>query len=160
MHIVCTRKHSSPHAWGYGSATVRCYVGPLQPTHALHLMATAKRKTAAKSAAHKKGPRAAEAQLLRVAYEPTLDTPTYYSNHFEVGHTRHEFIMLAGRVQGKLTEAMRRELEESGQLSLEPELQILLAPTLMPGLIRALTDQLRKWEEKFGAVPTTQEKQP
>lgn len=92
-----------------------------------------------------------EAQV-KVSLEPSLETLPIYANHVEVGHTRHEFTVLAGRVPGKMPAQRFRLAQESGTLQLEPDVTILLAPTLVPGLIRALQIQLEKWEGKYGVV--------
>ena len=86
---------------------------------------------------------------LQVALEPSIDHTPLYSNHVEVGHTRHEFSMLFGRVPGKLGAQLFAEATASGTLKIEPDALVLIPPTLMPGLIRALQTQLSKWEARF-----------
>lgn len=91
---------------------------------------------------------------VRVSLEPAIDALPIYSNHIEVGHGRHEFTMLVGRVPVKLPAARLEAAAGSGQLDLDPEAVIVLPPTLLPGLIKALQTQLEKWEKKFGPLPT------
>ncbi|MCW5671534.1 MAG: hypothetical protein KIT86_17905 [Hydrogenophaga sp.] len=92
-----------------------------------------------------------EAQV-KVSLEPTFETVPVYANHIEVGHTRHEFTILAGRVPGKMPAERFKQARETGLLQLEPEVTILVAPTLVPGIIRALKLQLEKWEKVNGPV--------
>lgn len=88
--------------------------------------------------------------VIKVALDPTDETLTYYTNHVEVAHSRHEFSLIAARLPGKLSVAARLNAEETQELVLEPELQLLIAPTLMPALIKALQSQYAVWHEKFG----------
>lgn len=92
-----------------------------------------------------------EAQV-KVSLEPSLESLPIYANHVEIGHTRHEFTFLAGRVPGKISADRFKLAQQLGTLQLEPDVTILLAPTVIPGLIRALQVQLEKWEGKFGVV--------
>lgn len=103
----------------------------------------------AKGATSKKAPDAGldrQEFKIRPNFEPTEDTPTYYANHFEVGQTPHEFFILAGRIPGKISSARRMDIDPDGTMNVDPEVQILLAPSLVPGLIKALTSQLEKWK--------------
>lgn len=97
-------------------------------------------------------PTNAEAQV-KVSLEPSFETVPYYANHIEVGHTRHEFTILAGRVPAKMSAERFAQIKESGLLQLEPDVTLMFAPTLMPGLIRALQTQLEKWEKANGPIP-------
>ena len=119
-------------------------------------MATSKRKVipmpARKRAGKGGSQQGADGTTVKVSLEPSIDTVPIYSNHIEVGHTRHEFTILIGRVPGKMPAETFASAAASGQLLLEPDATVLVPPTLVPGLIKALEAQLHTWEEKFGPV--------
>lgn len=94
---------------------------------------------------------------VKVSLEPSIETVPVYSNHIEVGHTRHEFTILAGRVPGKMSSERFRLAKETKLLQLEPDVTILLAPTLVPGVIRALQTQLDIWEKAYGPISPDKE---
>ena len=79
------------------------------------------------------------------------ETPTYYFNHAEITYLPHDFSLLFARLPAKLTPD-RLEEAQGGTLTLECELQVLLAPTMIPRLIEALTIQRRRYEEQWGPI--------
>ena len=87
---------------------------------------------------------------IRVQFDPAVDSPITYANHIEVGHTQHEFALLAGRVPAKLSLGVKEQAQTTGELILEPEVQLVLPPSLIPSLIHALQTQLQAWQERFG----------
>jgi hypothetical protein len=89
---------------------------------------------------------------IKVAVEPTDDTPTYYANYAEVNLAAHEFALSFVRVPTKLGTGRTADVQESGSLELEPVVQVLFAPTLLPGLVRALTTMRAAYEERFGPI--------
>lgn len=95
---------------------------------------------------------------VKVSLEPSFETVPYYVNHIEVGHTRHEFTILAGRVPAKMSAERFAQIKETGLLQLEPDVTLMVAPTLLPGLIRALQTQQDKWEKANGPIVPTKEK--
>jgi hypothetical protein len=76
----------------------------------------------------------------------------HYVNHIEVAHTKHEFTLTCGKLPAKLSPVRLQMAKESGEVHLEPMLQLVIPPTIMPGLISALTSQLEKYEQKNGLV--------
>lgn len=83
-----------------------------------------------------------EQLAMRISLDPTRDTPAFYVNNVEVGRTQHDFLLLGARIPAKISPD---ELE--GQLAgevlrVEPDVQLILPPTLIPGLIAALQKQL------------------
>jgi len=61
--------------------------------------------------------------------------------------------MVVARVPAKQSKLATAEMRQTGELLIEPDVQVLLPPTVVPGLIKALTLQLEKYEERFGPVP-------
>src|SRR5260370_40975477 len=79
------------------------------------------------------------------------DAFTYYANHAEISCTAHEFAILFARFPAKLPPD---KLEEArgGALSIDCDVQILISPTLISGLIRALITQKETYEKRFGVI--------
>ena len=89
---------------------------------------------------------------VKVALPQTDDTPTYYVNYAEISHSQYEFALSVVRIPTKLDPERLAAAKKTGTLKLEPTLQVLLPPRLLPGLIAALQTQLKSYEDKFGKV--------
>ena len=87
------------------------------------------------------------------------DASPLYINFAEVSHSRHEFMMHCLQVPTKLTPTMREVILSSGELRLSPILTLLMPPTLLPGLIKALTLQMEKYEQQCGPIRKTPEEE-
>ena len=84
------------------------------------------------------------------------DTPYYYANCAAVGHTEYDFILSVLRTPSQLTAEQTTLTKQEKPIPIEPLLQISLPPRLIGGLIRAFTEQRRRYEKEFG--PIRQEK--
>lgn len=117
-------------------------------------MATKKRKTVGGRLNGNGKGHAAKDPEVTVKIEVTTgpDTPTYYINFAEVHHSQHEFGMAVVRTPGKMPRAQIEALKESGQLVVSADVLLLFPPTMLPGLIDALTQQRQKFEAKFGPI--------
>jgi len=80
------------------------------------------------------------------------DVPTYYISHAEISMTQHDIGMSVGRLPPKLAPEAVETLKKTQVLHIEPMLQLLFAPTFLPGLIRALTIQRQQYENMFGPI--------
>ena len=80
---------------------------------------------------------------MRVVLEETEDVSLFYANYAEVTHSAHEFAIFGVQVPAKLSEEQNSRVKESGVLSLPAEFQIIVPPTMIPGLIEALQGQLK-----------------
>ena len=107
---------------------------------------------ATKSAKAAKVSRPDAQKPVKIRLEALPDAPTYYANFVEISHTAHEFMLSTARVPTKLPEPLKQEAVNKGELVLTPELQIVIAPTVLPGLIRALKIQRESYEKKFGEI--------
>lgn len=87
-----------------------------------------------------------------VSVETIPDLATYYVNHIEVGMTRHDIAMTVARLPAKLPPETLKVLQETMVLHVEPILQLIIPPTLLPGLIRAPTVQREQFEGIFGPI--------
>jgi hypothetical protein len=107
------------------------------------------------SMARKKRARAAaiepERVPVRVLVDAVDESAVYYANYVECSFAPHECLLSFARVPAKLSVA-RTEEAKGGTLRLEPLVQIIVPPTLMPGLIRALTTTKEGYEKIMGPI--------
>jgi hypothetical protein len=75
------------------------------------------------------------------------DLPVYYVNYMEVAHSLNEFGLFAVRTPVKPSSQQVEEAQQTGQMRLEPEFHLVLPPTVIPGLIGALTAQKDAYEQ-------------
>lgn len=92
---------------------------------------------------------------LRVVVEATRDTPTYYVNHAQLTFSEHEVALVFARMPTKPSRDEIREAEEFGELTVDPELQIIIPPTVLPRLIDALEMIRGHYEENYGKIGRT-----
>lgn len=85
-----------------------------------------------------------------VRLEPLEGASVYYVNYVEVGNSPQDFSLICGRLPGKLSVEKIKEAKTLGALVIEPEVQLIIPTTLVPGLIRALTIQKEKYEKLYG----------
>lgn len=76
------------------------------------------------------------------------DIPQYYINHVEVNSIVHDFVLSMGRLPGRLSPEVLEAAKKSGVVSFPAELQVLVPPTLIVGLIKALTFQKELYEKQ------------
>jgi len=81
-----------------------------------------------------------------------FDGSSMYVNHAEIGHSQHEFIMLWAQVSARQSRAQMEEIQTTGELRVEPMAQLMIPPTLLPSLIRALVNQKEKYEKEHGKI--------
>ncbi len=113
----------------------------------------AKSKKAAARKTDGVGARRAEAEVaLSIDVTSGPDTPTYYINMAEIHHTAHEFGMAVVRTPGKMPKERLEALKTAGQLVVPADVLLLFPPTMLPGLIEALTLQRDKFESRFGPI--------
>jgi hypothetical protein len=87
---------------------------------------------------------------VRVILDP-VDESVHYANYVETSFGTYECLLSFGRVPPKLNIAQTEEVK-SGTLKLEPLVQIIVPPTLIPGLIRALTTTKDGYEKMMGPI--------
>ena len=104
-------------------------------------------------AARKKTERPTKPELeLRIVVEANQDTPTYYVNHAEIALGAHELAIWFARLPTKPNRDETEAMRASGEIVVEPEFQILMPPTLLPGLIVALQTTKDNYEALFGPI--------
>ena len=98
----------------------------------------------------------AQAPAKAVKARPVLDinesTANYCVNFAEVSYTVHEFSIQAVRMPTKLSDERLEAARKSGVAKFTAEVQLVLPPTLLPGLIRALTISKENYEKQFGVA--------
>lgn len=111
----------------------------------------ARKRAASSSAAEPK----VETATVRIVAEPTAETPTYYINHVEMAAGPHEFAMWFTRLPTKPSRIETQMAIESGELRVDPEFQILLPPSIMPGFATALEKVRAGYEKEHGPIRTS-----
>jgi hypothetical protein len=102
-------------------------------------------------------PKSPTSVAVKVVLDVSDDTPSYYVNVLEIAHSRHDFSLVAARVPAK-TSVQKLELaKQTGEMRVEPERQLVVPPTVIPSLIRALTIQRASYEQKYGVLPDEEE---
>lgn len=109
---------------------------------------------ATKKATKKRSGKSAKPEVLgvKIVLEASEDTPSYYVNYVEIIHSQHEFGLYAAQMPTKLSTDSLEAARKSGEIHVEPTLQLVVPPTLIPGLIRALETQKQSYEKEFGMI--------
>jgi hypothetical protein len=89
-----------------------------------------------------------------VVVEVPEGTPSVYANFMEVSNTPWDFSLILAKLPPKPNPSKIEEIKASGLLQLTAEITINFPPTLMAGLIRALTAQKELYEKMTGTVLT------
>jgi hypothetical protein len=111
------------------------------------------RSTKRKPAEVNQSESAQQPMAVPVQVEVSDVTPFYYINSAEVGHTLHEFSISAVRLPVKLSQDAMTEAVANRSITLPADVQLLLPPSMVRDLIRALSTQLEAYEERFGKIP-------
>lgn len=94
-----------------------------------------------------------------ISVKPVLDVSEdsgfVYANHAEVGHSRHEFFVLFAKIPSKIPRSRLEIVKASGELHFDASVQLVIPPSLIGGLIKALSDQRAKYEKEFGPIMDT-----
>ncbi len=85
---------------------------------------------------------------VRVAIDVPDGTPAHYANYIEISHTKWDFALIAARLPAKHSAAKIVDMQATGILPLHADVTINFPPTLIAGLIRALTVQKEAYEKE------------
>ncbi len=88
----------------------------------------------------------------KVVLHPSEDTAQYYINYAEVAVSQNEFSIYGVRIPTKPRPYEVEAIKISGELHLEPEVQIIIPVTVIQGLIDALIRQRDLYTAQFGTV--------
>jgi hypothetical protein len=97
-------------------------------------------------------PTPAEIRVSGFKLDTRPDTPSYYVNYMGVSHTPFEFTLSAAKIPAQLSEEQVNTAKKNEPVVLETILQLIVPPLLIEGLILALTDQKKKYEETIAKV--------
>jgi hypothetical protein len=75
-----------------------------------------------------------------------------YSNYAEVSSAMHEFQILFALLPTKPKAEQIEQMVQGSALNLDAQVQILLPPTVIPGLIKALTTTKDRYEALAGPI--------
>lgn len=106
--------------------------------------------------ANKRSPKSKKGTIkeIPVRIVPTVSdaTPFFYCNYVSVSHSRYDFVLTPVKIPVLLTDNQRHAVQKDRRLSVEAAFQIAIPLRLMPELIEALSEQKRKYEERFGPI--------
>ena len=89
---------------------------------------------------------------VNIGLDVTDDTPIFYANHFEVGHSNNEFMLNIARFPPKPSSEQMKRAAETGALIIEPEMQVLFPPRIALALLEALKVQIASYEKNIGEI--------
>jgi hypothetical protein len=89
---------------------------------------------------------------ITVEVDAKPDTPFYYVNYIGVNHTPYDFTISALKLPSQLSPEQKEYARKKAPVPMEPTLQLIIPTHLIKGLIRALSVQCQKYEEKFGVI--------
>ena len=88
---------------------------------------------------------------VKVAVDAT-EGESLYVNHAEIMHGRHEIIVIWAQVLSKISQAQLEVVQSTGELRVQPSVQLIFPPTLLPPLIRALIAEKENYEKEHGKI--------
>lgn len=98
-----------------------------------------------------------ESVPVRLVVDASRETPTYYANHVEIAINKHEIALWVARIPTKPGRDEMALAEMTGEIVIDAEMQILLPPTLIDGLISALETTKTNFETAFGPIRESKE---
>jgi len=87
------------------------------------------------------------------------EAPQYYANHVEVSHNAHEFEMIFGRAQSRLTPKESEEVRATGIFKVEASVRVIIPPSLLQDFMNVLDTQRDKYQENVGPLPGVKPKE-
>ncbi|MFQ5895290.1 MAG: DUF3467 domain-containing protein [Nitrospinota bacterium] len=82
----------------------------------------------------------------------TEDTPYHYCNYVTVTHSPYDFTLSLIKIPTSLKPDQVEAAKKGEPVALEPIIQMVISPRLVPGLIKALNEQKSKYEARFGSL--------
>jgi transposase-like protein len=92
------------------------------------------------------------ALAVQVILDSNEDTSTVYANHAEISHNMNEFCVSFARVPTRISQDTISHIREHGKISVPTLIQVVLPPTIVPGLIKALSSQKDLYESTFAKI--------
>ena len=88
----------------------------------------------------------------KIVLDATDDNPQLYVNYAEISNSKHEFQIAFARLPTKPSQSQLLAIRESKTLLLSPEIRLIVPPTLMPNLVKAMIEQIEKYEQDHGKI--------
>jgi hypothetical protein len=109
----------------------------------------AKKAKKAKKAAH--GPDDSPKLVgVRPQIDVTDNTAQFYANFIEITNSPWDFSLISATLPSKLNRTQVEEIQATGTIPVQAQLTVNFPPTLLAGLIRALTTQKELYETTMG----------
>jgi hypothetical protein len=89
---------------------------------------------------------------VKIKPDPKADTPSYYINYAAVMHSEYDFSIAVMRMPTQLTPEQTEMAKKRNTVLVEPILELIVAPRLVDGLIRALSIEKEKYEREHGPI--------
>jgi hypothetical protein len=80
------------------------------------------------------------------------DTPFYYVNYISVTHSPYDFAISVLRLPHQLTPEQKSFASKGDPVPMEATLQLIIPTQIIKGLIKALSEQCQKYEERYGEI--------
>lgn len=105
-----------------------------------------------RAAGTKPGLEAPTSIAARVTLEVGSDVPSYYVNYADLAQSTHEFTLTVAKVATRLGAQAVKDLQVTGEMRVDALLQLVMPPTLLPSLIKAMTVQRDLYEKTYGSI--------
>jgi len=89
---------------------------------------------------------------VRIVLNEVADVPSYYVNYAEVSQGMHDFSIHVARMPSRFSPDVAAAAAKEGVLRIDPMLQLVVPPTIIPGLIKALELQKAMYEKQHGEI--------
>jgi hypothetical protein len=135
---------------------------PAATNQGLEMAKSAKGRAASKAPKQKPNtqPNTPISLAARVILEVGADVPSYYVNYVDIAQSAHEFTLSVAKVPTRLAAQAMQNLQATGELRAEALLQLIVPPTLLPSLIKALVLQKDLYEQINGPIHDASEAHP
>jgi len=86
---------------------------------------------------------------------PSESTSSFYCNYVEVAHSPYEFSLSFAKILTKLRPEQISTAKAGQPLVVDSMVQVEVPTNLVPGLIKALNIERKKYEKRFGKIRKT-----
>jgi hypothetical protein len=87
---------------------------------------------------------------VKIVLDAPENVPSYYVNYAEVNFSINEFALSAVRVPIRFDSATLKNIQATGEMPLQADVQLLIPPTVIVALIRALSTSKEGYEKQYG----------
>jgi hypothetical protein len=98
-------------------------------------------------------------QPVNLTLDAKPDTHFYYVNYMSVVHGPYDFTISAIRIPTSFTQEQTESVKKGQTVSIEPAVQLVIPPRVARGLVRALQDQIQKFDNLQKVIDEQEQKQ-